>query len=125
MYICMCCVYDWVYTCVCVCTSVNEYIYIMCVWMRVAAITDLFVRSKLDNRRPRPDSDLCPLLTQYTGDSKTDPRDDPEIHTDSYSENQMAIRIQNCVISCEYLLFSYFPIYHYHWIFVFYSYHFM
>ena len=51
------------------------------------------------------------LWTRYTGDSKIDPWDDSKIRTSSCSENQTAIQIQNCVISCERFFLSIFPIY--------------
>ena len=71
------------------------------------------------------DSDSCSQITWYTGDSKTDLWDDLERRTDSCSEDQMAIRIQNHVISCERLLLSYFLNYRCHLMSMFYSYYFM
>ena len=51
---------------------------------------DLFLRFEPDNRRPRSVLDLYSLWTWYTGDSKTNLWDDPEIHT--CSEDQMMIQ---------------------------------
>jgi len=96
-----------VYVCECVYVQVCMRIYIMCAWLRVAEITDSYVQSKLGNGR----FGFCSLWIRYTGDSKTNPRDDLEIRTDSYSEDQMAIRFQNRVISCKCLLLCYFLIY--------------
>ena len=50
----------------------------------------------------------CSLWTQQLGDSKTDTRANSKIRTGSCSEDQMAIRIQNRVISCEGLLLCYY-----------------
>ena len=57
------------------------------------------------------DSKLCSLWTRYIGDLKTDAWDDPEIRSDSYSEDQTAIRIQTVsfhvsVCSCVISLFT-------------------
>ena len=54
------------------------------------------------------DSDLCLLWTRYTGDSKIDPWDNPEIRISSCSEDQTAIRFQNRIISCECLFIGLF-----------------
>ena len=56
------------------------------------------------------DPNLCSLWTRYIGDSKISPWDNPKICISSYSEDQMAIWIQNCVISCECLLLYHFII---------------
>jgi len=84
-----------------------------CVFVyRVCMVTccnnmDPLVRSEPSNRKPEPDLDSCSLWTQYTGDSKTDSRDDPEIRTNLYSKDQTAIRIQNRIISCVFVLMSF------------------
>ena len=57
------------------------------------------------------DLNLCSLSIRYTGDSKTDPLVDLEIRTSLCSEDQMAIQIQNRVISREWLLLHHFLIY--------------
>ena len=98
-------------TCVCVCTCndvhvcVNSHpsLYLVTCY----SITDPFVRFG----PVTGDSDLCSLCTRYTGYLKIIPWDDPEIPTGSCSEDQTAIQIQNCVISCECLLLYYFLIY--------------
>ena len=51
---------------------------------------------------------LCSLWARYAGDSKTDPWDDPEIRTGSYSGDQTVIRFQNRVILCECLIIGLF-----------------
>jgi len=57
------------------------------------------------------DSELYSLWIRYTDDSKTVSWDDLEIHTGSCGGDQMAIRFQNRVISCECsCLFSYLPL---------------
>jgi len=81
-----------------------------CVWMRVAVISDAFVQSGLITG----DSELYSLWTWYTGDSKTDPWDDPEIRTSSCSEDQTTIRFKNHVISCECLSIDLFLIQAFH-----------
>ena len=91
-----------VYTCVFMCT---------CGYMCLVICyrdADLFVRSALGNRRPRPDLNLCLLWTQYAGDSKTDPWDDPKICTNLCSGDQTVIQFQNSVISCGVCLLVYF-----------------
>ena len=74
----------------------------MWVWLRVTAMQTHLVRFG----PVTGDSQLCSLWTRYIGDSKTDPWDDPEIRTRSCSEDQISIRIQNRVISCECLFIS-------------------
>jgi len=112
----LCTVYAWVYAWVrvCVCTSLYECIYIMCAWLRVAAITDSFVQSELGNESFR----LCSLWAWYTGGSKIDPWDNSEVCTDSCSEDQTAIWIKNHVISCESLL-CVVQTYYWSWVFIF------
>jgi len=83
-------------------------------WVTCCIISDTLVRSEPDNKRLKPDLKLCSLQTQYTGDSKNDLWDDPEIPTGSCSEDQTAIQFQNCVILCECLLLYYFLIYRRH-----------
>ena len=68
-----------------------------CVWMRVTVILDAFVQS----RPVTENSELYSLWTRYTGDSKTDPWDDLEICSSSYSEDQMTIQFKIHVISYE------------------------
>ena len=79
------------------------------------SVSDLFLRYgpiSGDLHSVTGDSDLCPLWTKYTGDSKIDAQDDPEeISTGLCSEDQTVIRFQNHVISCERLLLSFFHIY--------------
>ena len=94
--------------CKCMCIPVCRWMY---VWVHVCLVAccidpDLIVRSKPVNRDP----DLCSMWTRYTGDLKTDIRDDSEIHTNSCSEDHMAIRIQShafpvSVCSCIIFLF--------------------
>jgi len=108
---------------VCICTYV--FVYQRVFFVVCYNVTNLIVRSKPGNRRSRPDLDSCSQLAQYTSDSKTDPWNDPVIRTGSHSEDQTVIRIQDRVISCEYLLLCYFLIYRGHRIFVFYLYYFM
>ena len=87
---------------VCMCLYIN-----LCFWWRVAATTDPFGEIQTRSSDPDPlqepglDPNSCSLWTRYTGDSKTDPWDDPSISTGSCSEDQTAIRFRNRVISCE------------------------
>ena len=103
--------YTWVY-CVCMCVCVCWFPFLSVYLVACYSILDSFVRSELGNRRPGPDSELCPLWTRYNGDSKTDSWDDPQISIGSYCEDQTTIRFQNCVISCEclFLCISLFPV---------------
>ena len=55
--------------------------------------------------RSEPDPDLCLLQSRYTGNLKTDTWNNLEIRIGSCSEDQMAIRIRNRVISCKCSLF--------------------
>ena len=64
----------------------------VCVWLHVTAS---LARSGLD-----PGS--CSPWTWCTGDSRTDPWNDPEIRTGSCSEDQTTIWTRNRVISCKY-----------------------
>ena len=98
----------------------------MCVQLRSTAIRTRSMRSGLVTG----DSELCSLWTRYTGDSKTDLRDDQEICTGSCSEDQTAIWFQNtsfhvsicsyvfsllllpvcvhisvCIISCDHMIY--------------------
>ena len=91
------CLYVRVFMCTCV------YVCLLCY-----SDVDLIVRSEPSNRRPRPDPDSCSQSTDMPRDLKTDARDNSEIRTDSCSEDQTAIRIQNRVISCECLLLCYY-----------------
>ena len=79
-----------------------------CVWLYVIAIRTY----SCDLNSLTGDTNLCSLYTRYIGDSKTDTRDDLEIHTGLCSKDQTAIRIQNRVILCECLLcaISYLPL---------------
>jgi len=89
LYFCLyLCVWLYVYVCKFVC---------VCLWLPVAAISDSFAWSEFSNRRFK----LCSLWTWYTGDLKTDLRDDLKICTSSCSEDQMLIQTQNRVISCK------------------------
>ena len=91
MYVCGC---VHVYLCVCMCVYV-------CMWLRVTTFRD----RSCDLNSVTGDPDSCSLWIRYNGNSKTDPWDDPEIHTGPCSEDQMKIRIQNRVISCVCFLF--------------------
>ena len=94
----------WVYVYVVVCVCAQVYIRVSSsIQLHVAAIQTRLMRSELVMRG----LNLYLLWTRYTGDSKTDPWEDPEIRTGSCSEDQTAIRIQNRVISCECLLLYY------------------
>ena len=87
----------------------QEYVYVyvlvyyvcLVVW---SSISDSFARSELGNEQFR----FVWLRTRYTADSNTDIWDDPEIYISLCSEDQTVIRIQNHVISCEYLLLYHF-----------------
>jgi len=100
VYVCTCGVHVWVRVWV-------YFVYVLifpsslCVWLRVTG----FRTRSCDPNSVMGDSDLYPFWTRYTGDSKFDPWDNPEIRTSSCSEDQMAIRFQNRIISCE-CLFS-------------------
>jgi len=91
----------WVYMCV----YVNG---CMFVWVHglgcVLQCSDLFG----EIRTVVGDSDSCSQMTRYTGDSKTDPWDDPKIHTSSCSGDHMVIRFWNHVISCQWLFIGLF-----------------
>ena len=114
-------VYVWVricmYVCLGVCISTCMYVgcvYVYeCMFMWVHELGCVLQRFGPVWWGPDPlqDSDLCPLWTQYTGDSKTNPWDDPEVSIGSCSKDQTVIRIQNHVISCECLLLYHFLIY--------------
>jgi len=121
-YVCWCtrvCMH--VCTRVCVCMHVCMCIYVVCVCIRVYVRVSSWVGLRVAMFRTRlvrvgpiaGDTDLCSLWTRYTCDSKTDSWDDPEIRTGSCSEDQMAIRFQNRVISCKYLFLCHFLIYCY------------
>ena len=86
--------------CVCVCVNSPPSLCMVVCY----SDSDSFVRFKLGNRR----FGLMFTVDPYISNSKTDPRDDPEIRTGSCSEDQTAIRIQNCIISCECLFLCYF-----------------
>ena len=73
--------------------------------------SDSLVRSEPDNRRPGPDTESCSSWSRYTGDLNTDLWDYSKVRVSSCSEDQMAIRFQNRVISYECLLLYYFLIY--------------
>jgi len=111
-YICM---YMSVHVCIHVCT----YMYVVCVCIHACVRVGSCVRLRVAAFRIRScdlnsitgDSGLCPLWTRYSGDSKTDSWDDLKIRTSSYGEDQMAIRIQNHVISYECLFLCHFLIY--------------
>jgi len=91
----------------CVCMGVYLCIYVyVCLRVFVCVLQRLRTRS-CDSKSIIKDLDWCSLWIRYTGDSKTDPWDDPEIHTVSCSEDQTTIQFQNHVISCDtYLLLS-------------------
>jgi len=112
VFICMCIlVYMYVYRC----TRVYVYVCGMCMYTGVCScefmcsaarcsVSDSFVRSGLGNRR----IGFVPLWTRHIDDSKTDPWDDLEVRTGSRSEDQIAIRFQNCIISvsiCSCIIF--------------------
>ena len=103
------CVRMYVYVCgVCMCTGVCS-CEIMCL---VACYSDFrLVWWDPDSLRE------IMICARYgpgnTGDSKTDPWDDPKICTSSCNEDQTVIRIQNHIISCECLFLYYFLIYNY------------
>ena len=63
------CVY--LYTYICGCTHMCLYINV-CDWLHVIA----FRTRSDDPNSVTEDSELCPLWTRYTGNSKTDPWDD-------------------------------------------------
>jgi len=92
-------VYAYVSVCSCGCLAcIYIYLYVR---LHATVFRTRPVRSELSYSRPGPDPDSCSLWIRYTGNSKTDPCDDPLISTDLCSEDQMAIRFRNCVISCE------------------------
>jgi len=98
----------WVYY-VCVCVFIPlPFCVFDCVLKRCGLVREI----RISCRRPEPDSDSYSLWIRYTDDSKTDPWDDLEIRTGSYSEDQTTIHFQNRVISCECLFLCYFLIYH-------------
>ena len=74
VYTCIC-MYVSVHVCVCVHVSVlNVYLFLyVCAWL---CVTTSWTRS-CDPNSVKGDSELCPLWTRYTGDSKTDSWDDP------------------------------------------------
>jgi len=120
MYGYVCVSYNCVYGCICGCVYVYAYnvcsimlVLYLCVCVSICVccmLQQLRIRS-CDLNSITGDSDLYLLWTQYTGDLKTDLRVDLEIRTDSCSEDQTTIRIQNCIISCECLLLFHFLIY--------------
>jgi len=79
-----------------------------CVWLRIAAIQIQFC-----NLNPITEDPYSIRIhaRRVPADSKTDTRDDSEIHIGSCSADQMTIRTRNRVISCEGLLLYYFLIY--------------
>ena len=89
--------------CLIMCMYVCMYVYV-CVSVACYSNTNSFGEIRTRYRKFR----FVPVWTRSTGDSKTDAWDDPEIRTDSCSEDQMAIRIQNCIISCECLFIDLF-----------------
>ena len=117
--------WECIYRCTCECTHVymyviicgcmHAYVYVLCLYVLwyvfVLMYYMCFVAWLQRSEAVTGDSELYSLWTRYTGNSKTDLWDDPEIRTGSYSEDQMAILIQNHVISCECLLLYHFLIY--------------
>ena len=102
------CVWVYTYVSMCTCECVRVYLCLCVCWFRVVA----FQTRSCDLNSVTGDTDSCSQRTRYTGDSKTDPWDDPEMCTGSCSEDQTTIRFQNRVISCECLLLYQFLIYH-------------
>ena len=101
------CMHDYVnvciYSCVCVCVGVCTCVFIrvaICIWLYVTAMQTC-------SCAPNPvteDPDSIWIYVRYgpdTLDSKINSWDDPEIRTDSCSEDQTAIRFQTRVISGE------------------------
>jgi len=80
VFVCMIVCYVWIFVRVCMVTCHSD--------------MDPLVRSGLD-------LNSCSPWTQCTGNSKTDPWDNSEIHTGSCSEDQTMIWTRNCVISCK------------------------
>jgi len=106
------CTYACMHACIYAYTHVNCVYTCVYVYIRVSSWVGLRV-ARFQTRPCDPNSvtgDLfwCSLWTRYTGDSKTDSWDDPEISTGPCSENQMAIQIQNHVISRECLFIDLF-----------------
>ena len=97
VYKCMCvCVCMHVHTCVYVCTRVHVYMYVLCMYVCIhmylcvhvsMCVCCVLQRCRSDctiqtsNRRPRSDPGSCLQSANTPGDSKTDKRDDSEIHT--------------------------------------------
>ena len=91
MYLGVCLYYVYVYACVGVGVCVYCVYICTCLCTRVCCI---YIRTRLYDPDPvTKDSDLCSLWTRYTGDSKTDPRDNPKIRAGSGIEDQTAVRI--------------------------------
>ena len=87
------------------------YVYIVCIYVYMCVSVACY--SDTDTlARSEPDPDTCSLWTRYNSDSKTNSWDDSVIRSGSCSEDQTVIRIQNYIISCEYLLLYHFLIYH-------------
>ena len=91
----------YVHVCMCISVRLGECVFQFAAPRPVRAI-------RTGNRRFGPDLDSCSLWTRYTGDSKTNARDDPKIHTGSCSEDHTMIQFRNHVISCECLFLSIF-----------------
>ena len=103
--------YAWVYAWLCVrmyilvCVCVFVYMYSgVYMWLYVLVIcyndADLFMRFKPSNR----DLDPTWIYVHYGLDTLTiadQPMDDPQIHIDSCSKDQIVIQFQNRIILCE------------------------
>jgi len=106
VYTCYLCVGVYTYVSMCTCECVSAYLCLCVCWVACYSISDLFIKFKLGNRRfgVVPVKDPIPWWFE----------DQPMIWfgdpTGSCSEDHMAIRIQNCVISCEYLFLCIFLI---------------
>jgi len=112
VHVCIVYVYGYIPVRVYIWVFMNNYVYMfmfvyLCVWSSATALRTRLGRSG----SVTGDSDLCSLWTRYTGDSKTESWDNPEIHTSSCGEDKTMIRFQNRVISCECLLLYHFLIY--------------
>ena len=85
-----------VFVCTIVC-YVCKFVWV-CLWLRVTAVLDPFVRSELGNRIFELVFVVGPINWRF---KDRPPWDDMEIHTGSCSEDQTAIWTRNRVISCK------------------------
>jgi len=81
--------YAYISICTYACGGYVYYVYVCVGYQRVCMIACLSDTDPL--ARSEPDLDLCSPWTLRTGDFKTDPWDDPEIHTGSCSEDPTTI----------------------------------